>query len=129
MTALRHKPPSGGSPLPLGFAVPACERSSQAQQTGGAGCTAPLSSGAGSAAQKEAAPIGAGEGRTFQQHRSLIVRPSPLPPSQRERGLIGLWATAATLLAGCALGPDYERPADTVVPDAYRFQADLFRRA
>ncbi len=27
------------------------------------------------------------------------------------------------LLAGCALGPDYERPADTVVPPAYRFQA------
>ncbi|HZR37871.1 MAG TPA: efflux transporter outer membrane subunit [Nevskia sp.] len=32
-------------------------------------------------------------------------------------------AAAAALLAGCALGPDYRRPADTAIPPAYRFQA------
>jgi multidrug efflux system outer membrane protein len=31
-------------------------------------------------------------------------------------------ACAAALLAGCTLGPDYRRP-DSVIPDAYRFQA------
>jgi len=32
-------------------------------------------------------------------------------------------AVAAGLVSGCLLGPDYQRPSDTVVPPAYRFQA------